>query len=236
MKQHILKNKQGSFQGYVGVLKGHPLYGKEHTEKIEYSMYNDLLNETRTHDELLSNKGIITHFLSMFESEIKNTIGYQFDVHGGITYSGFNFWDMEEIERPNHPLITKYEKVLKLADYTGNDLFMHYYNKGIRKFLGYDRQHPNYEQAKRVDEIYKNLTKIELDLGSEILESNMRAYYDNDKKRVVYLRSDSEYWYFGWDSGHFGDTPEKCNYEYAVQETEKLKNQIESWTIAYYDR
>ena len=65
--------------GYVGVPKGHPLYG------VSYSEQCDAL--TFPADESIGKRGIIPVFCSDGEKASPEIV---FDVHGGITYSGGN--------------------------------------------------------------------------------------------------------------------------------------------------
>lgn len=218
MKTHVQKNK-GGMVGYVGVAKGHPLYGKHYTYVLPYSVDQTLLQTT---EQLIENKGIISTFLMMNSddnSDFGKTITYQFNVHGGITYSGYSYWNMKKIDKPKHFLTNRLIKALRLKDLTGNDLFTYYHNK------------PDSLAKERVSKFYYSLEDIISTLSKDILEEKQIAYYKEGE--VIFEEYVDDCWYFGWDAGHCGD--ENWSYDEAVEETERLNIQIENWTNEYYN-
>ncbi|MFM2393093.1 MAG: hypothetical protein RLZZ546_1075 [Bacteroidota bacterium] len=221
MKTHYTQNDfSKGWQGYVGVPKGHPLHGKSYTDILPLHIDQSLL---QTPEQLVENKGAIPAFLAMFgDEEFGKSIAYQFNVHGGITYSGYTYWDVKEIDIPSHPKAKKLIKAIKLRNRTGNELFSHYYKKedSIAK--------------ERISSVHESLDRLIGYLEIEVLQSNQYAamYKDGTVKFKEYV---DDNWYFGWDSAHYGDTAESCPYEYAVEQTEYLKKQIEDWTLAYFD-
>jgi len=65
--------------GYVGVEKGHPLFGVDYTARIPYTL---------PEDEKIGSRGVIPLFLASFDSGAGGTrADCFFDVHGGLTYS-----------------------------------------------------------------------------------------------------------------------------------------------------
>ncbi len=221
MKTHYTQNDfSKGWQGYVGVPKGHPLYGKEYSEILPLNIDQSLL---QTPEQLQENKGIIPTFLSMFgDEDFGKSIAYQFNVHGGITYAGYAYWDVKEIEKPIHPKTNKFIKAIKLQHLTGNELFSHYYKKedSIAK--------------QRVNNVYESVKRLIGYLNIDILQPNQYAAMCKDGS-VIFKEYVDDNWYFGWDSAHYGDTKENCDYDYAVEQTEKLKTQINEWTITYYN-
>lgn len=221
MKTYYTQNRNnGGWQGYVGVPLGHPLHGKSYSDTLPLHVDQSILH---TEEELMDNKGIIQTFLAMLgDEELSKSISYQFNVHGGITYSGYGYWNTKKIEPPNHEKTKKLIKAYHIYDLTGNDLFTHYYKK-------------EYSIAKeRVKKIYESVKRLIGYLELEVLQPNQYAgkMSDGEIRFMQYVEDD---WYFGWDSGHYGDDAESCNYDYAVKQTEYLKKQIEDWTLLYYN-
>lgn len=221
MKTYYTQNSHSKgWQGYVGVPKGHPLHGKKYSEILPFHVEQSLL---QTPEQLADNKGIIPAFLAMFgDDDFGKSIAYQFNVHGGITYSGYGYWNVKEIETPEREKAKRLIKAYKLQNRTGNELFMHYYKRedSIAK--------------QRVTNVYESVKRLIGYLEIEVLEPNQYAgvFSGTEVKFMEYVEPE---WYFGWDSAHCGDTAENCDYDYAVEQTEYLKTQIEEWTNTYYN-
>lgn len=74
-------NDLGHRCGYVGVPKGHFLYGKDHQDHIEVPK-DDMEGVD------IGKRGIIPIIGSAFDDDERMKIESYFDVHGGITYAG----------------------------------------------------------------------------------------------------------------------------------------------------
>jgi hypothetical protein len=73
---------KGSYRcGYVGISKGHPLYG------VEYHEHSDALREAmeRIGNDPIGKRGVVPLFCHKSGECTPDVV---FDVHGGITYSG----------------------------------------------------------------------------------------------------------------------------------------------------
>ena len=79
MKCVVTFQKHGHRCGYVGVPKGHPLYGKD------YSDYLDIKKEDMGDKEI---SGIFPLFSALLDDDERIRIEAYFNCHGGITYSG----------------------------------------------------------------------------------------------------------------------------------------------------
>ena len=85
----IIKMHNNNYQGYVGVPPGHPLHGKDYIDQLPGNVVDqDIIY---TEEQLIQNKGILIYFLNIIEedSNIPNSIVYQFNAPGGITFSGY---------------------------------------------------------------------------------------------------------------------------------------------------
>ncbi len=221
MKTYYTQNRfSKGWQGYVGIAKGHPLHEKLYTDILPLHTDQSLLQSP---EEIAENKGIIPAFIAMFgDEDFSKSIAYQFNVHGGITYSGYGYWNTKEIETPTHPKANKLIKAIKLKDRTGNELFSYY------------RQKEDSIAKQRITDVYESLKRLVGYLELQVLQSNQYATLHNDGS-VKFKEYVDDHWYFGWDSSHYGDTEESCTHEYAVEQTERLKKQIEDWTFEYFN-
>lgn len=77
----VIMGDRGSRCGYVGVPKGHPLYG------AEYGAETSAL-PTPSDTAPIGKRGLITVLCAAVEGRMPRSPEMAFDVHGGITYSG----------------------------------------------------------------------------------------------------------------------------------------------------
>ena len=69
--------------GYVAVPKSHPLYGIAYSQPAPPPITMDYLK-----DQPIGKRGIIDLMCNAMKTDERPDVGFLFDVHGGITYSG----------------------------------------------------------------------------------------------------------------------------------------------------
>lgn len=225
----LVQQFTGGWQGYVGVPPEHILYGKHYTEIIpEWEQEED------TFDGFVESRGILNIMASMNKAEDGfHPLSMQFSVHGGITYSGPAYWDQEKYIPKNFtPELGKYTKAKRLMWRCGNELFSHYRNMGVKvheyrhgeqwKLKEKIQSDPLFARAWRVRQVYENLKSYPKPQMDNFL--NWQWGY-NAKEDFFYATSD-DYWYFGWDCNHYGDTASDFPHERAVEETTQLSHQL----------
>ncbi len=67
--------------GYVGVPASHPLFGKDYSDTVNAKV-------SELGDFPIGKRGIIDVFLVAVDPERQLSLGFLFNVHGGITFSG----------------------------------------------------------------------------------------------------------------------------------------------------
>lgn len=221
MVYHILSNTSGkSWQGYVGVPKGHPLFGLDYRDDIPGGITVDP-SLVQTDEQLIENKGV---FQLLFV-EVKDyycPISWEFDVHGGITYSGHSYWTRKPVIIEQDLITSKFLKMKRLVSRCGNDLFSHWYTK--------DRNlYPTEGPALRVKNFREALKDVTLPtLTSEDGVTSSNYWADGTS---VELGND-KYWWFGWDTNHGKDHTE----DEAIEQTKWLLMQMEQWTVNFYNK
>lgn len=76
---------QGHRCGYVGVPKGHVLYGIEYSENLPDAV--SFVTEEILHDATIGSRGAMPVFIAAIPGNI-NRLDVVIDVHGSLTYSG----------------------------------------------------------------------------------------------------------------------------------------------------
>lgn len=229
-KIHTLIGPSGGHQGYVGVSSEHVLYEKNYFDTIpEYEP------EEGTLEDFFESKGVLNIMAELADNKPQGfcSVTMQFSVHGGITYSGCAYWDQKEYTPVNlTPELKKYVKVQYLLSRCGNELFSFYWKQGVRV---HDYRHDEqwkleekinsdslFARAWRVHQVYeslKNYPKPQLD------HFKPWQWGYNIEGKLFYATED-DYWYFGWDSNHYGDTPQEFTQDRATEECESLSNQL----------
>lgn len=223
MKIHILENNTTKcWQGYVGVPKGHPLFGKDYRDSIPQGLTVDP-KLVQTEDELIENKGVFQLLFSAMEDGY-SPISYEFNVHGGITYSGYSYWTRFPVVLEQDLITAKFLKLKRLTSRCGNDLFSHWYRKN-------ETLDPTEGPALRIKNFWeatKNITLPHLTSEDGFTSRNFST------NGIDVAMGEDDYWWFGWDSNHFGDTPYEFTETRAFEETKRLKDQFEIWTKKYF--
>lgn len=220
MISHLICNQStNSWQGYVGVPKGHPLFGLDYHDDLPGGLTVDP-KIVQTQEQMIENKGVFQLLLSEMEDNY-SPIAYEFNVHGGVTFSGYSYWTRLPVVLAQDMLTSKFLKLKRLNDRCGNDLFSHWYNKNrnLRPTEGPACRIHNFREATR---------EITLPHLTSEDGATSKNYYTNG---TDVLMGDDKYWWFGWDSNHGMHFTE----QEAKEETEKLKNQIQNWTSTHFN-
>lgn len=225
----LVQEFTGGYQGYVGVPPGHILYGKHYTEIIpEYEPEED------TFDGFVESRGILNIMASIGKAEEGFVpLSMQFSVHGGITYSGPAYWNAQKYEPVKFtPELRRYAKAMKLKWRCGNELFSHYYKRGVGiheykyeeswKLQDKIQSDSLFARAWRVHQVYESLKSY----PKPKLDNFLEWQWDYNAKGNFFYATEDEYWYFGWDCNHYGDKGLDFPQDRAVQETEHLSHQL----------
>jgi hypothetical protein len=232
---YLCQNRHsGGWQGYVGLPKDHILYNKHYTAMIP--AYDQ---EEGDLDHFIETRGVFSFFVSNTSEDGKFLdITGQFSAHGGITYSGGAYWDYQEWDALNHEPFSSvtigdlkyYQKVQRLIDLTGNNLFTYYYNKkadvhamSYKKQWEINNKIQNddlFARAWRVHKVYESLKNIKKPQIPYFAPHQWGANKD------YFYKTDNDLWYFGWDSAHLGDDSYSCNKQFATEQTEQLALQL----------
>ena len=243
----ILKNRiTGGWQGYAGIPKHHPLYELNYDSSCPIEKSKVILEaEISNSENFMENKGVFPTFMAMMEGSYTNSVAMYFNVHGGITFSDYNYWSPK---RKEDIVITKdvknYIKISRLRNLTGNDLFTHYHEKGIRvhnhHYLKEEEkrkreENPLFNNALKVHSVYEYCTQYLREFKPVIKNNNGDEFVNwiIDKEYNIKVSND-DYWYFGWDSAHYEDEPDEFTKEKALEETRKLVDQLIEFTFEYY--
>jgi hypothetical protein len=239
------------WQGYVGIDKSHPLFGKNYSDRIK----NVDMQEEKSNEEWIESRGVISLFAEALRPDDGTTSpGMQFSVHGGITYAGYSYWNRKETKVISTKNLTRYKRVLRLRHLTGNDLFAHYQRRGIstHKYLHLDdgeewklkaalqnpesvNEHPMFPAAWRVHEVYqwtttqpkpKHVTAVKNGKNFWPDEITKTSNYVVDSVNDKVFAGDDRFWWFGWDCGHAGDEGADFTPERAKRECERLAEQL----------
>ena len=229
-KIHTLVGHSGGYQGYVGISPDHILYEKDYFDAIpEYEP------EEGTLEDFFESRGVLSIFAELADSKPEGfvSVSIQFSVHGGITYSGCAYWDQEEYTPDNlTPELKKYIKVQHLLNRCGNELFSYYYKQGVKVHDYRHKEDWEIQEKINTDSLFARAWRVHK--LYETLKKHPKPQLDNFKhwqwgynvKDKLFYATEDDYWYFGWDSNHYGDTPSQWPQSRAQEECENLSNQL----------